>query len=179
LAADTTIPQRTVAEAQKDDIRARLTEGMHRISDDLDRSYDSARGFSRYPANGGRVSVAEVLRRSGGVDKNTLKKPYHSETRQAVQDFVRRAQARCLAHAEADERRRAAEVEQKADSIERFAQLLYASQYKHDRTIAEAEALRQELAEKDRRIAELVREVQRLQLALADGKVVRLPKDAR
>jgi hypothetical protein len=173
LADEPRNPQQAVADAQKDSIRTHLEEGMRRIADDLERTYDPKSGFSNYPANRGRISVAEVLRRAGGIDKNTLKQSYHAETRAAVRAFVAQAQTRCCAHAKADATARQEERKQEEDSIERYAQLLYAAEYKRDEAIAMVQRLQGELAAKDRRIEELEQAVIKLQ-GLSGGNIIKL-----
>lgn len=68
---------------QQDEIRRRVAEGCRLIRAEILSSYDPSRGIYYYSHNKSNLSEAEILRRCG-VNKNTIKKPYHKRTRRAI-----------------------------------------------------------------------------------------------
>ncbi|RMC32862.1 hypothetical protein C9E81_17630 [Paracoccus alkanivorans] len=84
-----------------------------------------------------RLSFASVLRRAGGVDKNTLKQPYHALLREEIELFLRE----CAGDARAG--RKAKSQDKRPLDLEHYAQMLVASHIVRDeakRQLADAEA---------------------------------------
>lgn len=82
-----------------------------------------------------RLSLAYVLRRAGGIDKNTLKQPYHSTLRQEVDNFLRQSSLK-------PQKKSGLKEEATPVNLEYYAQLLVAAQIVRDeatRKLAAAE----------------------------------------
>lgn len=158
----------------------RLTLAMDRISKDLDDNFDPTVGFSIYPANRGRISIAEVLRRADRMDKNTLKQPQHAAIRGTVQRFVKDVQSRILGHkreAKVASKNNALNKQLNADLLESFAQKFKAAEYRADAAEQLARDLEikcENLAAELATAAEMIAE---LRAELSEGRIVKLRPD--
>jgi chromosome segregation ATPase len=136
---------------------------MRCISKDIRRAYDPATGFHGYPPNRGRISVAEVLRRAGGVDKNTLKEERYAKLRGLVDKFVARQAAKLAAHHRSEERAVARTCLSNSALVDSYAQKFKAAEYR-------AEVAEQKAASAEERAAELERGCQSLRIELAEAR---------
>jgi hypothetical protein len=169
-------PRRNGAARAKDDINDRVTKAMRAIERDIAESYDPKTGFYRYRPNKGRLSVAEVLRRAGNVDKNTLKQPYHARLKEDVDQFVAAQGSKLLAHDLSARRNEANEARSDAELINWYAQVANAAEARADaadRARRDAEGRSLVLEEERAMLATLVEE---LRVQLSEGRVIRFPR---
>lgn len=166
---------------QKETIEQRVVAAMRSISKDMQAAYDPATGFHGYPPNRGRISIAEVLRRAGGVDKNTLKEKRYAKLRCLVNKFVARQAAKLSAHHRSEERAIARATLSNSAAVESYAQRFKAAEHRanvSDQKATDAEKL---AAERElecqglrTRLAEAHEEIADLRTQLRSGKVVKL-----
>jgi hypothetical protein len=86
--------QERVAESQKANVTVRLNMAFLAIKKEIIASYDPQTCRYCYPYNSGKLSEAEILRRAQ-VDKNTIKRDYHSESRTELRQLVTWAFKKC------------------------------------------------------------------------------------
>jgi hypothetical protein len=158
----------------KNDVDTSVRAAMATIKKDIDGCYDVKTGFHSYAPNRGRMSIAEVLRRAGGVDKNTLKEGYHKDLRTDVLAFVAAQKARLTAHHEAEARKVKAAATSASQMVDSYAQIAKAADFRADEAEREVRRLTEKLAESDGgRLAAEAR-AEQLQIELSEGRVVRL-----
>lgn len=166
---------------EKETIEQRVVAAMRSISKDIQAAYDPATGFHGYPPNRGRISIAEVLRRAGGVDKNTLKEERYAKLRGLVDKFVARQAAKLSAHHRSEERAIARATLSNSAAVEAYAQKFKAAEHRanvSDQKATEAEKQANERALECQslrtQLAEAQRELADLRSQLSSGKVVKL-----
>jgi hypothetical protein len=147
---------------------------MTTIRSEIDKRYDPKSGFHTYAPNRGRMSIGEVLRRAGGVDKNTLKAPYHAKVRKEVLAFVTTQRARLFAHDRSDARKRAAEAKSDSELVDWYAQIAKAADVRADRAEAKARRLSKQLEESVAARLAALEQVEALTIQVSEGRVVRL-----
>jgi hypothetical protein len=84
--AQTVQQQNACVQQQK--VKAAIREALTAMRREFASTYQPESGRYAMPSHWRRVSEAQVLRRAGGVDKNTLKQPYHSDIRGELRQFV-------------------------------------------------------------------------------------------
>lgn len=88
-------PSKISASNQQERVRRKIIAAVLTIKSEILAQYDPSTGLYRYNKNSGRVSEAEVLRRAGGIDKNTLKRSYHYKSRATVRRLLNWADRKC------------------------------------------------------------------------------------
>lgn len=166
---------------ERPSIEQRVTEAMKRIGLEIQQSYDPATGFHGYPHNHGRISIAEVLRRAGRVDKNTLKETRYTDLKKRVDNFVAKQGAKLAAHHRSEERAKARAALSNSAIVESYAQQFKAAEHRaavaEEKTaVAEEHATELELECERLRggLAEAHSEIAELRSQLSSGKVVNL-----
>ena len=70
------------AQRQRNEVQTRIRAALEELRSEALVEQSSGTATLR------RLSLASVLRRAGGIDKNTLKQPYHASLRQEVELFL-------------------------------------------------------------------------------------------
>ena len=158
----------------KQDIDRNVRAAMAAIRRDIDEAYDTQTGYHAYGPNRGRMSISEVLRRAGNVNKNTLKEPYHAQLRKDVLKFVEAEKLRLIAHQRSEARKRAALARTDSELIDWYAQVAKAADFRADKAESVAKELSDNLAESEAGRTAALKQVETLQIQLSEGRVVRL-----
>lgn len=163
-------PQERNAANQRDRVRRAIAQAAVMIRAEIRASYDPESGSYRYGKNGGRVSEAEVLRRAGKIDKNTVKQPYHAKSRKTLRRLVEWAERKCVADDTGLVTNRKLKQEADREEIAYLKQLLATSEVRRD--IAEDAANAAKRNEKDAVAKALMaeREVERLTQLLLEAR---------
>ncbi|OJX77438.1 hypothetical protein [Magnetospirillum sp. 64-120] len=125
--------QQLNADRQRAEVRRRVQDAMAVIRAEI--GPDGA-----YPHNKGRITIAEVLRRAGGVDKNTLKASYHQALRSEVEAFV------ASFSPEREAKPSPSAPQGPRHDLERLAQALVAAQVVRDEALARVAELEEQMA---------------------------------
>lgn len=88
MTSDVQTVQQQNACAQQEKVKTSIREALIIMRREVDETYDPVTGRYTMPSHWRRLSEAEVLRRAGGVDKNTLKQPYHADVRAELRRFI-------------------------------------------------------------------------------------------
>ena len=136
--------QEMLAKAAKTNIQRRLVEAMTNFKREIDNNIKAGD-----PPLSRKISRAEILRRAGNIDKNTLKASYHEDINKALDAFIKKNNDR---HWKLHEKK-AINTEERPLGLDHYAQMLLVAETKLEQVTAElkdslatVEALRQKLA---------------------------------
>jgi hypothetical protein len=136
-------------------VQKKIRAALDALRSEIDTNIN--KGNPPYPR---RLSQSEVLRRAGGIDKNTLKQPYHSDLRAEVERFLDEVR-RELPSKKSKNRSRVGGL----NNLDYYAQMLVAAQVLRDDAVRKRKELEAELSLLKDRVAVLEREYERLRQA--------------
>jgi len=134
------------AERQRDDVQKRVRTALQALRAEIDANVIN--GKRAYPR---RLSLSEVLRRAGGVDKNTLRQPYHGALRAEIEQFLASAWTAFPSRKNNGRSPTGGSLR----NLDHYAQMLVAAQILRDEAIRKQKELQAELDQLKGKIAVL------------------------
>ena len=136
------------AQRQRNEVQTRIRAALEQLrSEALVEQSNGGTVASR------RLSLASVLRRAGGIDKNTLKQPYHASLRQEVELFLQEPGWNWPA------KKKLANRNNRSVDLDHYAQMLVAAHVVRDDALKKLAAAQAEIQQQKADIASLETEV--------------------
>lgn len=135
------------AQRQRKEVQTRIRAALEELRSEALAEPSNGVATSR------RLSLASVLRRAGGIDKNTLKQPYHALLRQEVELFLQEPGRNGPAN------KKPANRNNRPVELDHYAQMLVAAHVVRDDAMRKLAATQDEIQQQKAHIASLETEV--------------------